>query len=76
MTDTVESEKETSKIKIHHKSHPGKDKNLSSLIFMNSSLWLITIAIAMLMVSNLHKFHLIIIKVLYLLSMEIYLDIV
>lgn len=34
MTDTVESEKETSKIKIHHKSHPGKNKNLSSLIFM------------------------------------------
>ena len=34
MTDTVESEKETSKIKTHHKSHPGKNKNLSSLIFM------------------------------------------
>ena len=28
MTDTVESEKETSKIKTHHKSRPGKNKNL------------------------------------------------
>ena len=34
MTDTVESEKENSKIKTYHKSHPDKNKNLSSLIFM------------------------------------------